>query len=307
MGAGSFGVLMEFLQLVYFCSAAETENFAETARKFDVPPASISQSIKRLEKDIGVELFDRTKSGVKLNEFGRIWYNSSKTSLAALEDAKKKIHQEELKGTVRLLVLTNRFLVNDAIGSFLQKHKEVHFIVDYYIKDNYDAYDLIVTDNVDGSYELNKYKSSVLLDDDLVLACHKDSPLAEKEDVLIRELKGQTFVTLSENSGLFFASRRICNKGMVALNSVFKCDDPQSVVNYIDMGIGIGIVPKQAWKNIFTENIRLKKLLYEYSEHLGKKRTVLIRAKRRYLTRVVQVFMQELQKTSEKYIEEKKE
>jgi len=47
--------------------------------------------------------------------------------------------------------------------------------------------------------------------------------------------------------------------------------------------------------------------LYEYSEHLGKKRTVLIRAKRRYLTRVVQVFMQELQKTSEKYIEEKKE
>lgn len=295
---------MEFLQLVYFCSAAETENFAETARKFDVPPASISQSIKRLEKDIGVKLFDRTKSGVKLNEFGRIWYHSSKASLALFEDAKKKIYQEELKGTVKLLVLANRFLVNDAIGLFLQKHKEVHFIVDYYIKDNYDAYDLIVTDNVDSSYELTEYSSTVLLNDDLMLACHKDSLFAKKDDIIPMELKGQTFITLSENSGLFFASRRICNKGRVTLNSVFKCDDPQSVVKYIDMGIGIGIVPKQAWKNIFTENIRLKKMTYKYSEILCTKKTMLLRSKHRYLTRVVQAFMQELQKASEKYIEE---
>lgn len=44
---------MELLQLVYFCSAAETENFAEAAKKCGVPAASISHSVKRLETELG--------------------------------------------------------------------------------------------------------------------------------------------------------------------------------------------------------------------------------------------------------------
>ena len=49
---------MELLQLKYFCDAAETENFSKTAEKYLVPTSNISQSIKRLEKELDTELFE---------------------------------------------------------------------------------------------------------------------------------------------------------------------------------------------------------------------------------------------------------
>ena len=47
---------MELLQLTYFCHAAETESFAKTAREMGVPAAGISQSVKRLETELGATL-----------------------------------------------------------------------------------------------------------------------------------------------------------------------------------------------------------------------------------------------------------
>lgn len=73
--------IMEILQLKYFCSAAETENFALTARKFFVPPASVSQCIRRLEEELGRSLFDRKPNGVKLNKFGKNFYITASSSL----------------------------------------------------------------------------------------------------------------------------------------------------------------------------------------------------------------------------------
>ena len=65
---------MELLQLLYFCDAAETQNFSGTARKYNVPTTGISQSIKRLEKELGVLLFDRTSNGISLNKRGKDFY-----------------------------------------------------------------------------------------------------------------------------------------------------------------------------------------------------------------------------------------
>ena len=71
---------MEILQLLYFCSAAETENFAQTAKVYGVPATSISQSVRRLEKELEVTLFDRVANGVKLNERGKVFYAKQKNA-----------------------------------------------------------------------------------------------------------------------------------------------------------------------------------------------------------------------------------
>jgi len=54
---------MELLQLTYFCDAAVTQNFSKTAQKYNVPPSNISQSIKRLERELSAPLFDRRAIG----------------------------------------------------------------------------------------------------------------------------------------------------------------------------------------------------------------------------------------------------
>ena len=63
-------IIVELLQLRYFYESAKTESFAATAQKFMVPASSVSASVKRLETELGTELFHRTSNRIVLNEKG---------------------------------------------------------------------------------------------------------------------------------------------------------------------------------------------------------------------------------------------
>ena len=82
---------MELLQLKYFCDSAETENFSKTAQKFYVPPSNISQSINRIEKELGIKLFVRSSNRIMLNKNGIEFYKRIKQALFLIDDAKKAV------------------------------------------------------------------------------------------------------------------------------------------------------------------------------------------------------------------------
>ena len=66
---------MEILQLRYFYETAMAESIAKTAQKYMVPASSVSASIKRLEQELGVELFVRTSNRISLSEKGKLLYD----------------------------------------------------------------------------------------------------------------------------------------------------------------------------------------------------------------------------------------
>ena len=69
---------MELLQLRYFKEACESENFSAVANKYMVPQPSISKTIKKLENELGVQLFDRNGKKISLNGNGRYFYEKIK-------------------------------------------------------------------------------------------------------------------------------------------------------------------------------------------------------------------------------------
>ena len=72
---------MELLQLKYFAECARTENFSQVAKKYMVPQPSISKTIKKLETELGVNLFDRHGKQISLNTNGRYFYEKVSTAL----------------------------------------------------------------------------------------------------------------------------------------------------------------------------------------------------------------------------------
>ena len=64
--------LMELLQFRYFMTAAKYENMTKAAEELHIAQPALSQSIKRLETELGVELFDRSRHRIALNEHGRL-------------------------------------------------------------------------------------------------------------------------------------------------------------------------------------------------------------------------------------------
>jgi DNA-binding transcriptional LysR family regulator len=87
---------MDVSALKYFIVAAQTEHMSRAAEKLNITQPSLSASIKRLEADIGFQLFDRTGRGIRLNEYGRIFFDAvlradaiMETCMAEMEEKRK--------------------------------------------------------------------------------------------------------------------------------------------------------------------------------------------------------------------------
>lgn len=290
---------MDLLQLTYFCHAAETENFAKTARHFGVPAAGISQSIKRLENELGVSLFDRSPSSIRLNARGESFYLSTKSALSMLEDARKKARDEEVSGECRLLVMTCREVVGEAIRRFREKHKGVSFFISYDISEDVDKYDLIVTDNVPFR---QSYTTTPLLTDPILLAVSREHPLATRREVDIADLRNERFITTSKESGLFSITRRLCVKGSFVPEIAVETDDPRYIVKCIDANLGVGLVPALSWREILPESIVLIDVVGAKG---GQKErpSMLLQNTKKYASKATRLFIEELKETANAYIQ----
>ena len=288
---------MELLQLTYFCRAAETESFAETAREFGVPAAGISQSIKRLEAELSVSLFDRSPRSIKLNSLGEAFYLSAKSALSILDDAKKKTRDEAVSGELRLLVMTCREVVGDAIRSFRQKYGNVSFHISYDVTEDVDKYDLIVTDNVPFR---QAYTTHHLLSDPIRLAVARTHPLAARERAHISELQEEHFITTGKESGLFAITRRICACGRFAPTVAVETDDPRYILRSIEAGLGVGFVPARSWKNEIPEGVALLEI-DGAKEGLISRPTMILQRTQKYATKAARLFLAELQETAKAY------
>lgn len=64
---------MELLQLRYFLEVAESEHVTHSAQKLRVSQPSLTQAISRLERELGVQLFEPEGRGIRLTEAGRFY------------------------------------------------------------------------------------------------------------------------------------------------------------------------------------------------------------------------------------------
>ena len=106
---------MELLQLKYFCDAATSENFSKTAKKFGVPPSDISQSIRRLERELGVELFVRRPNSIELNDRGREFYESVFRAIKLLNDAAQLVSGNAEHGRIKICINSNRRILMEVV------------------------------------------------------------------------------------------------------------------------------------------------------------------------------------------------
>ncbi|MDG2932655.1 LysR family transcriptional regulator, partial [Vibrio parahaemolyticus] len=79
---------MEFRYLKYFVSVAETRHFTRAAEQLGIAQPPLSQQIKKLEHELGVDLFKRLSRGVELTRAGQVFYTDAVNILADVERAK---------------------------------------------------------------------------------------------------------------------------------------------------------------------------------------------------------------------------
>ena len=246
---------MELLQLKYFCDAAQTQNFSKTAKKFLVPTSNISQSIKRLERELGVELFEHRANKILICEAGKRFYDKVKLALDTLEDAKKEVtvSSDEIYGEIKLLVFCNRRLVTDAIEIFKQDNPRVNFVLRHELEADID-YDILISDVCPYDYS----EKHLLAEDDILLAISKSNPLSTETDLTVSDLKNERFISMPRGRSLFTITKSICSDAGFTPNISIQTDDPFYIRKYVELGLGIAFIPSCSWQGLFSDNVVLR-------------------------------------------------
>src|SRR6266542_1284434 len=92
-------LVMELRQLQYFVTVAEEANFTRAAAKLHVAQPGVSAQIRRLERELGQELLDRSARVVRLTEAGAAVLPYARAALQAVDGARLVV--DELTGLVR--------------------------------------------------------------------------------------------------------------------------------------------------------------------------------------------------------------
>ena len=284
---------MELLQLTYFCSAAETENFSKTAKKYTVPTSNISQSIHRLEDELDASLFDRSANRIVLNEQGKLFYEKIKPAIMLIEEAKNTVlNNEEIFGEINIQAKSNRHIITDAIENFPNNYNKVSFSINHSDDEDVDKYDLIITDKIMPQKHLKK---QLLVVDKILLAINKSNPLAQKEDLCVKDLENERFITMGNERGIFELTNDICASAGFIPNIVIQSDDPFYIRKYVEMGLGICFYPSLSWKGMFAPSVAIKQIVDI------KRNTYVYTNTQKYMSKAVKLFYETLLETASKY------
>ncbi len=243
---------MELLQLRYFCAAAENENFSKTAKLFGVPPSDVSQSIKRLETELGVTLFDRKPNSLSLNERGRVFWEKAQEALTRLQEARAAVQASGTK-QLRLAINSNRRLVMQAVDVYRRQYPSVDIVIRHGVEDG-DFHLLVADDRIaDGTLQRQK-----ILSEEIVLAVSRSSPLAKKEEITAEDLRECAFITMGRESNLYIQTEQICRHFGVVPRIALTSDDPFYIRRCVDLGLGVAFVPSVSWQGQFPEGVVLR-------------------------------------------------
>lgn len=85
---------MNISQLHYFVVAAQFEHFGMAAKSLYITQPALSNSISRLEKELGVKLFDHIGRNVKLTAAGELFLKHASRSLSELDEGMRLVMSE---------------------------------------------------------------------------------------------------------------------------------------------------------------------------------------------------------------------
>ncbi|MFC8527534.1 LysR family transcriptional regulator [Nocardia sp. NPDC057227] len=236
--------------LTWFITLAELEHVGATADRLHVAQPTLSRMLARLERRLGVRLFDRTGKRLRLNEFGRAYYEHARRARIELDAGARAVADlaDPAEGTVRLAFLHSfgSWLVPQLVGDFRRQAGRVAVSL------HQDAAGTITRMVLDGDADLAVVSPrpaepglgwSGLLRQPLVLAVPAGHRLAGKRQTKLADLAGEEVIAMRHGYGM----RRLLDELAAAAGLhpriAFESSDLVTVTGLVAAGLGVALVP----------------------------------------------------------------
>lgn len=198
---------MKLTQLEYFCVAARYHNITKAAKELFVTQPSISNAIKALEEEFGVNLFFRNNNKLTLTPEGEIFYKSAEELLAHADSVESEFHELRKKVTpIRIgippmlgtIYLPELYLsLNESFPNV-----DLHLFEFGSIK----ACNLVLEEKLDIAIvnaeqpSIDKCNSRIIDTEDLLFCVAPDHPLAGQKTLLLTMLADEPLILFNTDS-----------------------------------------------------------------------------------------------------------
>lgn len=250
------------LYKAFYC-VAKNKNITRTAEELLISQPALTQTIKKLEDQIGYKLFFRTKKGMELTEEGEILFHDIKDSMDCLNNAKEKLDLLKSKREVIRIGGGTTLLKHNALKGF-KKMKEKYPSVRIEIKKDMtkNLFDELKESNLDLIFFHMSYKNIdqefireipiEIVEDTFVADSNTFSYLKNKK-IQWKDLENLPFVLQSEVSTSRKYLNSLCYKNKVLLKDSYELSSYELVIEFVKAGLGIGFVNKNHIKKELKE------------------------------------------------------
>lgn len=244
---------MEWQQLEYFCVVAKTEHFHKAAELLNISQPALSRSIKKLEAELGISLFERVGRSVKLNKFGYAFLKRVENGLNEISIGVQEINQlkNPYTGTVSIAFLQTLgiSILPEIVRDFSEQypHVEIQLYQNNILPSIQQLLDrevdLCLITAVTGHPGIN-WQS--LFDEELFLYVPTNHRLAERSSVSLSEIGKENFIAFKKEMGMREVINNFCEEAGFTPVIKFEGEDVPTLAGLVSAGLGITIIPEFA-------------------------------------------------------------
>ncbi len=249
---------MNIQQLRYVLSIDEYRHFQKAAEACFVTPATLSIMLKKLEEELDVVIFDRSKHPIIPTEMGKIVIENARTILSAVDNMQYEVKyaasENEIQGELRIGIIPTLapYLLHHFIPGMFAKYPRLRIqlkelrtqqITDYLRKDIIDVGIIAL------QQEANEFKTRPLFRERLLVFAPEPQSKLKSNYILSDDIDISKLWLLEEEHCLRSQVMNLCSlKKTNSKNEqlTFDAGSIETLINLVEMTNGITIIPELA-------------------------------------------------------------
>jgi len=240
---------VELAQMETFLAVAEERSFSRAASRLHRTQPAVSQTIAKLEAELGEVLFERSSRDGTLTAAGEVLREYAVKMLNLRGEATDALGELRALHTGRLLIAANEYTclyLLPLLSAFRERHARIKVVVERSLASR------IPEQVLNHSVELglltfrpedSQLSSTVVYRDELAFVVNPSHALAGTGRVAIRELRSYNFVAHTIASPLRQKVVEAFKRHKTPLRMDVELPSLEAIKRYVEMGGGVALVP----------------------------------------------------------------
>ncbi|MDO4587668.1 MAG: LysR family transcriptional regulator [Planctomycetia bacterium] len=233
-----------------FCDVIFHQSFSRGASANNISQSAATQSIHRLEKELGAQLVDRSKRPFALTPEGQVCYEGFREILETYDNIVMRVQSLHIQvgGLIRVAAIYSVGLhdMSKCMRDFMKAFPKAKIRLEFLHPQK--VYQAVINSEVDlgvVSYPISSPEINVipLRSEEMVVVVPPNHSLAKKKSLTIDQLDGTDFVAFDRDLFIRKETDRQFRQRGVRVNVVMEFDNIETIKQAIQVGIGISILP----------------------------------------------------------------